>query len=425
MNLRHLSTLTVAALLAGCGDPGSDLKAALGLDLSSTKGFVISPRLASSYSPLEQAVSPQVLQALYAIDASGNLTEVQLTQDAKSPARPLAVYDTPKYVLFAYEGVTFKGKSCPLIPVRKSDGATFCVDRKPTGDLNQSYGNPPVQTDASGDLIFVLGDPASGGPYHTLSRLDMAAIPPTETVLIGDADAFQAYLMAIGGRGDALVGTANITGGTSLKVYPRTGDVQSLFGRTAGCFSRSLVGDDDNFVFAGLDASGQTGVYRLNRQGDGTFALSLYATSSMVDVHGCKAFVRTADRVFAHGAPPSSSFVELINPAGTPARRLIPGVPTTSELIPRAEYIYAFGNDVAGNGTVVKYRISDESVTTLLGGGEYRIGKLDISISGEITFSGTRNSDGIPIIGNLSTGAAQVQVLTQNAPEVIQIARID
>lgn len=424
MNTRLVASLAVVAILSACGQ-GSDLKKSLGLALSSTQGFIISPRLAASHSPLQQGADPQTQQALYAIDASGTLTEVQVTEDAHATVTPLAIYDTPKFVLFVYEGVTFQGKPCRLIPVRKSDGAMFCVDRKPTTDINQNFGNPPVQTDASGDLIFVMGDTSGGGVYHTLSRLDMAANPPTETALIADSDAFLAYNMIVNGQGDALVGTANNSSGTSLKVYPRTGDVQSVFGRTAGCLSRNVVGDETGFVFEGLNATGDTGVYRLDRQADGTYAQSLYAATAALTVNGCRAFVRTADRVYVHGVAPSATFGEMVNPSAMPTQRTIPGVPSIADVIARGEFLYAYGNDEAGNGQVVKYRLDDGTVTTLLGGGEYRIGKLDVSGSGDVTFSGTRNSDGVPIIGNLTTGATQVQVLTQNAPQVTQIARIN
>jgi len=200
-------------------DQIGDLKSRLEVDLSTTKGFVIGENTlrVGPGAPVSD-------NTLLAIDSSGELIPVAVSTSEEESV--LSVRDTLKYVVLEYEGVRWQGRKCPVVLLRKSDSALFCVETALTRMTNTETPLAPlVQTDSSGDLLFLVTDGVGSGG---LTKLDMTdAAVPTQTELFKSSDEEGIWRMLVNSRGDALVALSS----NALRLYRSDGQVQNLTGR--------------------------------------------------------------------------------------------------------------------------------------------------------------------------------------------------
>lgn len=420
--------LVLSGCRAGGGDllPGvsgvdglGDLKPSLGVDLANVQGLVLAAAPASAQHPLTATVagagttspnSPQApRQVLHALLASGELQEV--TASTNPDANPLALYDTPKYLLVAYQGVFHQGTPCRLVPIRKSDGAMFCVDASISTDMNVGqWEDRPVQTDGSGEVLFVLD--------KKLSKIDLRDPEhPLETVL-ATSDNGSPYLwrMVVNDDGDVLLGE-----GDALRLYLASGELQPITGRRVSCPTRGPRTDNTSFYFIYDEAPLQGEVHHLAKRPDGRFEEQPYAALSSLP-NGCHSFYRMEDRVLIKSIVPGATFVELINPSRSPASKTVPlsgGSPSSVNLIPSGATLIAWSQE-----SISRYELASEATQLLLAPGTYRLSSLDVGSGGELSFSGTRLADGARVLGSVSAQGTTVSVVNERAPEVRSIVRI-
>jgi hypothetical protein len=74
---------------------------------------------------------------------------------------------------------------------------------------------------------------------------------------------------------------------------------------------------------------------------------------------------------------------------------------------------------------VTRYELPELTPVALLAAAPYRLGKVDVSPTGEVSFVATRLSDGARVVGTLRGGKLEVSELTQSQPEIVTLVRIN
>jgi hypothetical protein len=418
--------ITIFVLFAGCGEgPRSApaLKPNIGLDLSHIVGFAISAPIARR---IWSASAPDgaTTQTLYAIDDKGNLVVTTVTTfdpnmstTTTSSEQPLGMWNTTKYVLFAYSGVMTagpQGVQCPGVLLRKSDGALFCY----TESLEASQAI--VGDDGSGDILYVVTNAG-------LVRID-AADTPRATVLLDAMAAGEAPTsLNVNLDADALA-VVNRPMMPGLRIYKQGGGLQNITTETTMC----RWTQDHDFFYAVTSTAVPGGgfqVVHLARQTDGSFTAMPLApvgpeTSGM---YPCHIALLTVDHAYGYwplvNAGTTNAIMELVGNAG--AMHPVPGVDIIIDAKGFGSSIFVEGKDSAGNGTIVRVDVPAFTATTLLPAGDFTLTAMSLSAAGEVTFAATRNADNAHVIGNVAAGASTYTIVSATAPAVIDLQRIN
>jgi hypothetical protein len=431
--------LTCAA--TACGDDGShnngggssqtQLKPHLGIDLAHVIGFAVADTPSPRIGPADVDAGTCNPSTLYAVEDSGALvvttvTETVIDGDAGTTEcntsmvteRATNVIDTSKYVVIDYFPFQLGGgdagmTTCGGVILRKSDGALYCL---PDSAMD-------VQADATGEGLLIAG--GMGDASTLLTRLDMAATPPTATPVIDATQNARFPLFDANSDGDALVPFSMTGPPTALRVYKVGGGLQNVLAMGEDCqWTQS-----HDFFYAYHDTTMTNpplDVYQLARQGDGTFASS--KVGSLTTLPFCRIALDTATQTYAwnwgSGGAAQNEIVELRGgTAGTV--HLVPGMTKIVDAIGSGNAIFVQGTDTAGNGIIVREDVPAFTPTTLLPAGDFSLTAISVSKTGELTFAGLRNSDAAHVVGNVAAGASTYTILSSTAPMVSELQRIN
>jgi hypothetical protein len=429
----------------GGGGGGVTLKPNIGLDLTHIVGFAIA---GGSLSPsrrhpaLLDAGAGSTASTLYAIDDQGNFIATTVVDtfentggdggmivDAgstttSSSTMPTAVFDTPKYELFAFGAlqITLNGDggfvdiTCSGVIMRKSDGALFCYSGA-AGASVAALAQARVLSDG-GDQIF-LGD-------FSLVRIDMSGGAPAATsVLDGGLDNFRGYV--VNQDADALVSLNDSMGNKALRVVKKNGGLQNLLADEAQLEWVAPSGHD--FYYLQLTTTpGVEQVQLATRQADGSFVVTAQGTVPQVNPPASLALV-TADNAYALSGPstspgPQNVITELVG-ATQGTTHAVPGLMTLVDARGAGTSIFVQGTDAMGNGGIVRMDVPGFAATTILAPGDFSLSAISLSKTGDLTFAGLRNSDGKHVVGNVAAGSSTYTILSATAPPVSVLQRID
>jgi hypothetical protein len=89
-----------------------------------------------------------------------------------------------------------------------------------------------------------------------------------------------------------------------------------------------------------------------------------------------------------------------------------------------ADRVYVLGTDSSGYGGIVYYDTVADTWTTILTPGEYTVSQMEVNLSGEVLFYGTRNSDSSNVIGKI-LGSGAIEIISEgtniNVKSIIRI----
>lgn len=432
----------MVVFLAACGGddgPGGgggpfepELKPNLGVDLANVSGFVIAP---VTFQNSAASFAEEVIDQLFTLNADGSLTIVTVvttvdgdgthSNTTTQRARPRHVFDSPKYLLIAYDNVRYQGQECFSVAVRKADAALFCVPlivHPP--DLQGQY-SPTVAADASGDVLTV-------DAFERLVTLDFsAAAGPTQTVIADTMSDGFVRATVTNPDGDIAVELSPNAQGSNTRVYRKSGGFMS-FGMNGDCLTTGVGADATSFYVTRRESGGiWFELFKLTKTGTMFAETKIYSdTNRAVDIPSCQlggSMARSASSIYVpsdgQGQGPRNFFVELVNPTGQPVRHDVPAMTTVDSLYGYDAGLVVLGAD--GNGNSILQRWSAGAFTTVLDAGEYVITSLSVTPSGEITFGGRRAADNARIVGTVAAGSTEVTIVPQMfAGDVVQIQRI-
>lgn len=391
--MKKLELLACAFVLAACGTPpevsAPVMKDNLGVDFSNVRGLAIGTSSATQG------------RQLLTLDSSNQLQPVELT--TAGSGNPQQVYDTPRFVLIAVSGVTYQDQTCASVLVRKSDSAQFCV---PVAPASPGINNAArVQWGGSGNIV-TLDD---GKRLH---RIDASAEPLQLTTL--GFDSAELVNFAVNAADDVMVNLRQ-DNGTVIRVYPRGGPPQFITARNQSCVFPGLVGSRDYYLALGW--SDKSTVDHVVGLPEGTYSAPTNVWTSGSSVwNDCGVVYRDQSRLIVLAA---NRLLELVNPSGTPRVLSVP------MKVARGGSFFDWGQDSEGLAFVTRYDLPELTPVELLEAAPYRLGKVDVSPSGEVSFVATRLSDGVRVVGTLRGGSFSASELAQSQPEIISLVRIN
>jgi hypothetical protein len=374
------------------------MKDNLGVAFSSIRGLAIGT---AGSALTAGAVQTPEQQQLLTLDANNQLQPVALT--TTGTGNPRELYDTPKFVLIAVSDVTHEGQSCASVLVRKSDSAMFCVPFSPTTPGNR--GADRVQWGSTGDTVVI----DSGNALH---RLDATANTLQLTTL--RFDGAELVNFAVNAADDVMVNLRQ-DNGTVIRVYPKNGAPVFVTARNQSCVYPGPVGSRDYYLALGW--SDKSSVDRVVGSETGTYSepASVWTTGPSV-WDNCGVVYRSQDRLIVRA---STNLLEVVNPSGTP--RVLP----VQMKVARGGALFNWGQDSEGRAFVTRYDLPALTPVALLAASPYRLGKVDVSPTGEVSFTATRLSDGARVVGSIRSGKLEVSELTQSQPEIVTLVRIN
>jgi hypothetical protein len=375
------------------------MKDNLGVSFSSIRGLVIGA--APSSGALVAGATTVAEQQLFTLDASNTLRPVDLTTSGSG--NPTEIHDTPKFVLIVTTGVTHEDASCASVLVRKSDSALFCVPVAPTSPGTSKVAR--VQWGSTGDIVTL-------DSRNTLHRLEAAGDTLQMTTL--RFDGAELVNFAVNAADDVMVNLRQ-DNGTIIRVYPRSGTPLFITARNETCVFPGLVGSRDFHLALGW--SDRTTVDQVVGREDGTYSepVNVWAAGPSV-WDDCGVVYRDQSRLIVRA---STRLLELVNPSGTPR------VLSAPMRVARGGAFFDWGQDAEGRAYVTRYDLPDLVPVELLKAAPYRLGKVDVSPTGEVTFVATRLSDGVRVVGTHQNGTLSISELTQSQPELVTLVRIN
>jgi dipeptidyl aminopeptidase/acylaminoacyl peptidase len=374
------------------------MKDNLGVDFANIRGLAIGASVSASAVRVED-LAPR--QQLFTLDANNQLQPVNLT--IEGTGNPTELYDTPRFVLIVVSGVTYQEQTCASVLVRKSDSALFCVPVAPAGPGVRNAAR--VQWGSTGDLVTL----DSGNALHRLEATD-----DTLQLTTLRFDGAELVNFAVNAADDVMVNLRQ-DNGTIIRVYPRTGAPLFITARNQSCVFPGLVGSRDYYLALGW--SDRTTVDRVVGREDGTYADPANVWMEGASVwDNCGVVYRDSSRLIVRA---STRLLEVVNPSGTPR------VLSVQAKVARGGAFFNWGQDSEGRAFVTRYDLPELTPVELLTAAPYRLGKVDVSPTGEVSFVATRLSDGVRVVGTLRNGTLNVSELTQSQPEIVTLVRIN
>lgn len=409
----------------GGGDGGSEPALKASLDLTGVIGFAIS----GGGSQRGARPDDPTTSTLYAITEDGELVITTVMTDGSGDAgtsttteEPLGIYDTPKYVVFAYRGVQAPPpdgqgppETCSGVILRKSDGALYCYSASSVTE---------VHADGSGDALFVK--PATSG----LTLVDLTTEPPQATSVIDFESMLNAAVLDVNTSGDALVAFDTMSQDPmGLRVYKSGGGLQNVLARRPACQWRDPTGTADDFGyvdFGDAQMAAPFQVIKLQRQADGSFVPS-EPTTGPTAAGPCAIAYASGDLVLGWWtvglSGPTNELVELVGEIGT--AHAVPAMERIDQALSTDSEIFVRGTNGNGDSAIVRVDVADFAATTLLSAGDFSLTAISLSRTGDLTFAGLRNADGARIIGNVPAGSDTYTILSADAPQVTTLQRIN
>jgi hypothetical protein len=397
MRLKLLACVLVLTACPDSPEPSAPvMKDNLGVSFSSIRGLAIGAAASSNDAGVGTGG-----QQLLTLDASNQLQPVDLT--TAGSGSPLALHDTPKFVLIEVAGVTHEGQTCASVLVRKSDSALFCVPVAPT---SSGMGNVArVQWGATGDIVTL-------DSRNVLHRLE--AVGDTLQMTTLRFDGAELVNFAVNSAEDVMVNLRQ-DNGTIVRVYPRSGAPLFVTANRESCVFPGPVGSRDFYL--GLGWSDRTTADRVVGREDGTYSepANVWAAGSSV-WNDCGVIYRDQSRLIVRA---STQLLELVNPSGTPRVLSVP------MQVARGGAFFDWGQDSQGRAFVTRYDLPDLAPVELLKAAPYRLGKVDVGPTGEVSFVATRLADGVRVVGTIRDGTLSVSDLAQSQPEIVTLVRIN
>ncbi len=436
---RVTSTCALAVLLTaapGCksnDDTGGELRANIGIDLTSVAGFVVTQGAATGTSGAALhaegaggAGGGSAASQLYALNADGTLTVVTVTQGGTSSTSvtPLAVFGTRTFVIMAYDGVTYGADPCNFVAARTADGALYCVTVSNAGFAPSAQGNAEygalLQSDATGNIVWINHNDG-------VTVLDLTdPTNPTQQTPAGNDDLSPngppagPFSLAVNDAGDALISSWAAQGQYTRVFFPAGGffDVSST---DADCLVSGPPASPDDFYYT-TDAP-----QALVKLAAGSGTTFTETTLSTTVAPFCSAgVVKVGAQIFLTGDPQSSDANVLVDlAADVPTALTVGALATVTQVGGCDASLFALGTDASGNGGIVRYDLASGAFTTLLAPGAYALTTMAVSPGCEVTFYGQRAADGAYVLGNVAAGSDTVTVDATGFPAVSQIARIN
>jgi hypothetical protein len=433
-----------AVLGCGGGHTGDDgppgLKANLGVDLSRVAGFAIAPpKMMAANFRGEPAAPPASTNTLYAMGTDGTLTSVTVTTDATgdggtttSTASPVAIFDTAKYTFFPYAAFSCSTgtppieNSDPVVALRKSDGALFCIpnmgaftDRLVGPGLTGGQGIgayfSQVQANASGDIIWINTGIAE------LSFADPAN--PIETTPIDPSVVGVAGGMAVNADGDLL-----FLGNTGIRVQKVGGGFVNAGTGNAACLTVGPASNPNDFYF--LDNSNPQRIMQASKSAG--FVPAAVASSGSTSSNGvdCSAGLGKANgHLFfpMGGLGPKNVVLDFVASPPTVTPVTIAALGTITKIIANGSLLMILGTDTLGNAGIVRYDATNASQATILAPGDFTVlpTAFSVATNGDLSFQGQRASDGAFVLGAVLAGTTSVTITQTGVPQTVQIQRIN
>ena len=453
--LIFLSVIILTACGGGGGGgatSGSNVAAGIseyiGLNMATTQGFILAPSgtLTASLNQnfdkfltifgIKSAFAQSNTNTIYSLNSDNSITEVNIstvvTTDQKTGLTTttkntktvnisvIGVFDTLNYIFLSYSGLyRADGKSCGVVPVRKSDGALFCLS------INMDSVSPlqsDLQTDLTGNTVYIRGP---------LGFYKVLLTDPTNPTVTKIRDALTESVVnkfIVNPVGDVFL-REQMTGVNTrqIKILKSDGGFQNIATNdSANCFSTGINGDTSSFYFSDYMNGGvYTGnsLYKLTKN-IGQFQQSLLYTdtnSSLgLSFQLCSSTVNSGSKVYFI-AMGSDSFVEAVNGA-TPLKFSPPGMTSLTNIYGYNGGLVIIGTDISGNSIISKFDTTTHAFLQMLTPGEYSINFISVNKYGDISFAGNRASDGLKILGNINKTTNSVSIVNstlQNMPQSI------
>ena len=420
-------------LITGCGRSGGDdstssdnyryneiqLGKHLSVDLSKSNGLFLAPQGAvdsSSNRTSNNDSKSSNHNTIYSLNPDNTITEVStlIYKDPKTgktinhkhteQIQPTSFYDTKNFILISYQGVYKDSKQCSIVPVRKSDGALFCLDISPNNS-NDYFEN--IQSNSSGTIIVINHE--SG-----LSRLDLTdPNNPTVTQLTSSNNGEFIYTFSVNSDGDVLANIGTKGFETTTKLFKITGGFQ-LFSNehNAKCFVNGGKGDESSFYFAksSENESWKLELYKITKS-NSNYLISNYSRSQIS--YNClgRSIAKVKDKIYFIEF--DGFLVEAVNPSRSPVN-MKSNFSKISQIISDNNDLIILGSNHLGNSGIDKYNTTLNTFSQVLSPGEYTIVSLSVSKSGVITFMGRRASDNAKILGTISKDTNKLTIVNQS-----------
>jgi hypothetical protein len=264
-----------------------------------------------------------------------------------------------------------------------------------------------VQWGATGDLVTL----DSGNALH---RLEVTGDALQVTTL--RFDGAELVNFAINAADDVMVNLRQDIS-TIIRVYPRTGAPVFISARYQTCVFPGPAGSRDFYLaLGGGDAKT---VDRVRWQENGTYAEPTNVWRvGRDDWDNCGVIYRDPSQLIVQSASFLPEVLQVPDASGTAQ---VLGVRMKTA---RSGAFFNWGQDSEGLAFVTRTHLPDLIPVELLKAAPYRLGKVDVSPLGEVTFAATRMSDGVRVLGTLRAGTLTLQELAQPQLEITTLVRI-
>lgn len=300
--------------------------------------------------------------------------------------------------------------------IRKSDGAVFVLDAKlggnnDSGSRTGGYVNSNfIVQDTTKNLYYRNGDRIYklyvSNPYKITSS---PITPNTET----------AWNFTVSAKGDIFYQTSS-----AYRVAKSNGGLYNIpyggitLNSWTGLDGKIKYATNDRFLFTvNIDANGNTSIEKkdLNIQLGGLY----YPVS----------IVRFNDRIILLNHDPKSigmhPFQEVENKLNTPRKIIFSyGINTIKRVINSENFYYISGLNSAQQPFLIKVNPTNDSVKELYNAGDYDIYEMNVSNNDELIFNALRMSDGIKVIGKISSTGTLNIIDTKLDAEITTLERI-
>jgi hypothetical protein len=459
-------SLLVALMLTGCSGAGtfgggsgsgsSTLAKTTNINYSQAKALYIAPQ-STTVSSLDLFFT-RMKTSLFDLTAFADNTDVSqdglfmyitnpetqitslepVTLTTAGSADVLGVYDTLNYTLMRTVSVYDEnGVECGLIAISKSDSTTTCLYDTLTNSgptLNAFY-----QTDSTGNHIFFVNK-------DVLIHLDMTNPEnPVQTVVTTiAAPTPQGIQFAVNPAGDIAVEVdSGYNGGQGpMSIIPLGGSAQAIgtaqFGTMLsipGTNNFFFDNSDDNNSICGSEfcvatKSGNSFsvaavgfVMPECLSGEACASVNVGTTMVMADAPqaGLSWFFTSSGtvRMYTAGSCPGGQTCISTNWSGNNVDKIV-GIQGGNG------NVFVETNDYSGNTGLYSYNVTGATFTTLVSPGSYAISTYTVDNSGNVTFSGTRESDGAIVMATIAAGSSTVVIQSDTlSATVTQISAIN
>jgi hypothetical protein len=411
--------ITANILITGCKGSGeSDSSSSsnneeiqlgdkLSINLSRSNSLFLAPQGAVENSSNNNTI--------YSLNPDNTITEVSILihKDLKTgkitnykhtkQKQPTGFYDTKSFILISYEGVYKGSKRCSIVPVRKSDGALFCLDLGISPKISDNY-SENIQSNSSGTIIVINQD--SG-----LSSLDLTdPNNPTVKEITSSKKGEYIYDFSVNSDGDVLVqvGISNIR---ITKVFNKNSGFEPFSTEHyTGCLINGVSGDESSFYFTEPTNYGNTVLQKIIKS-NGKYIKETYSNANIFNTCINNSIAKIKDKIYINSY--AGSFLEAVNPSKKPVK-IKSNFSKITKIIPDDNHLIILGINHLNSFGIERFNTTLNTFSQVLSPGEYTIASLSVSKSGVITFMGRRASDSARVLGTISKDSNKLTIVNQS-----------